>query len=181
MRTVIPGRDQQSLFLNSHVYTDRSIGGFIREARAQPWWDSTLVIIVGDHGHRLPVLDSLQSDRKWELYTIPMLWLGGALAVRDTVISGLGVQTDIPRTLLAQLGLDQSAYAWSRNLLARDVRPWAWFTFTDGFGWVNQAGGSLAWDNVGKRMIARQGAAGASDLRDGQALLQVLIDDYIRR
>ena len=181
MKTVIPGTDERNRFLNSHAYTDRSIGDFIRQARRQPWWDSTLVVIFADHGHRLPVLDSLQPDRKWETFAIPMLWLGGALAVHDTVVTVPGVQTDLPRTLLDQLGLDASAYRWSRNLFAPDVKPWAWFTFTDGFGWIDASGGALAWDNVGHRPIARQGTLAPGDVHAGEAMLQALIDDYIKR
>ena len=181
MATVIPGTDERSRFLNSHAYTDRSIGDFVRHARTQPWWDSTLLVIIADHGHRLPVLDSLQSVRRWETYSIPMLWLGGALAVRDTVVSQPGIQTDLPSTLLSQLGLDASAYRWSRNLFAANLKSWSWFTFTDGFGWINDAGGAVAWDNVGRRVIAQQGATGAGDIRLGKAMLQVLIDDYVKR
>ena len=181
MATVIPGSDERSLFLNSHAYTDRSIGDFIRRAKTQPWWDSTLVVISADHGHRLPVLDSLQPGRKWETFSIPMLWIGGALAVRDTVVSQLGIQTDLPRTLLSQLGLDPSAYPWSRNLFAPDLKAWSWFTFTDGFGWINGVGGAVAWDDVGRQVIAQQGSTGAPDIRLGQAMLQSLIDDYVKR
>lgn len=181
MKTVIPGSDERHRFLNAHAYTDRSIGEFIRQARHQPWWDSTLIIILADHGHRIPVLDSLQPSRKWEMFSIPMLWLGGALAVHDTVIFTLGVQTDLPRTLLDQMGLDASAYHWSRDLLAPGTKSWAWATFSDGFIWVNQAGGKLAWDNVGKELIATSGATGPDDVRAGEAMLQALIGDYIKR
>jgi len=127
------------------------------------------------------VLDSLQPSRKWEMFSIPMLWLGGALAVRDTVISTLGVQTDLPRTLLSQLGLDGSAYRWSRDLLAPGTRSWAFATFSDGFIWVNPAGGAVAWDNIGRQPIASSGATGPADIRAGQAMLQALFGDYLRR
>jgi phosphoglycerol transferase MdoB-like AlkP superfamily enzyme len=180
MTTVIPGTDETSRSLNSHAYTDRSIGDFIRHAKRQPWWDSTLVIIMADHGHRLPALDSLQSRRKWETFAIPMLWLGGALAVWDTVISQIGGQADIPSTLLAQFGLDATGYRWSRNLLARGATGWSWFTFSDGFGWVTDSG-KLVWDNIGRQAMAEQGRISRSDLRNGQALLQSLIDDYVKR
>lgn len=180
MPTVIPGDDETNRFLNSHVYTDRSLGDFVRTARTRSWWDSTLIVIVADHGHRLPALDTLQRDRKWETFAIPMLWIGGALRVRDTVVHVIGGQTDLPRTLLAQLGLDGSAFRWSRDLLARDAESWAWFTFTDGFGWVNGRG-SLVWDNISQRQIAATTGATSADARSGQALLQELVNDYVRR
>lgn len=180
MATVIPGTDETSRFLNAHAYTDRSLGAFIRQAKTMPWWDSTLIVILADHGHRLPMLDSLQVARKWETFSIPMLWLGGALAVHDTVISRIGGQSDFPRTLLSQLELDGSGFRWSRNLLARNARPWAWFTFTDGFGWVTDSG-AIAWDNIGRRTISTQGSVDPAAIRNGQALLQSLIDDYVKR
>ncbi len=180
MKTVIPGSDETSRFLNAHRYTDQSIGDFVRQARTMPWWDSTLIVILADHGHRLPMLDSLQPSRKWETFAIPMLWLGGALAVRDTVIHQVGGQADLPATLLAQLGLDGSRFGWSRDLLAAGAAQWSWFTFTDGFGVVTDSG-AVAWDNVGKRIIAQSGNGGSREIRHGQALLQRLIDDYVKR
>jgi phosphoglycerol transferase MdoB-like AlkP superfamily enzyme len=181
METVIPGSDEQSKFLNAHVYADRSVGEFIRQAKREPWWDSTLVVIVGDHGHRFPVLDSLQTDRRWEQFSIPMLWVGGALAVRDTVVSQVGAQTDIPATLLHQFGLNAAAYRWSRDLLAPRTPSWAWFTFNDGFGFINGEGGKVAWDNIGRRVLAESGPTGAGDIRAGEALLQQLVNDYVKR
>ena len=139
MTTVIPGADERNRFLNSHAYTDRSIGDFVRHARTQPWWDSTLLVIIADHGHRLPELDSLQSVRRWDTFSIPMLWLGGALAVRDTVVSQPGGQTDLPSDPAQPARSRRLGYRWSRNLFAANLKPWAWFTFTDGFGWINDA------------------------------------------
>lgn len=181
METVIPGDDEQSKFLNAQVYADRSVGEFIRNAKHQPWWDSTLFVLVADHGHRLPIMDTLQSLRRWEQFSIPMIWLGGALAVHDTVITQLGGQTDIAATLLHQLDLDASAYRWSRDLAAPGSLPWAWFSFTDGFGFVDPDGGTVAWDNIGRRVIAQSAGSRTGDIRAGEAMLQQLINDYVKR
>jgi phosphoglycerol transferase MdoB-like AlkP superfamily enzyme len=43
METVIMGDDEESRFLNSCYYTDKSIGEFISTAQKQEWWDNTLV------------------------------------------------------------------------------------------------------------------------------------------
>ena len=59
--------------------------------------------------------------------------------------------------------------------------PWAWFSFKDGFGFINTQGGKVAWDNIGRRVMAQTGTIGASDIRAGEAVLQRLIDDYIKR
>lgn len=178
--TAIPGATEQSLFLNAHHYTDQSLGNFLRAARAEPWWNRTLVIIIADHGHRLPVLSADEADQRWATFHIPMLWIGGALTVRDTVIHTIGSQTDLTPTLLGQLGLDAKPYYWGRNLLSPTAAPLAYFTFQDGFGLLD-ANGALTFDNVSRSVMYKTGNTGAADVRTGQALLQASIDDYVKR
>jgi phosphoglycerol transferase MdoB-like AlkP superfamily enzyme len=180
MAPVFPGTDEQTRFLNAQAYTDRSLGDFVRKAKTEPWWARTLVIIMADHGHRLPVLGPNEADRRWEVYHIPMLWLGGALARRDTVIRRLGAQTDFPRTLLDQMGVASGQYRWSRDLLAPGIRDFAYFAFEDGFGWV-KSDGAYTWDNVGKAVMFQEGRITSADVRDGQAMLQATIADYVAR
>src|SRR5690606_2251773 len=55
-----PGRDGESLFLNSCHYTDRSIGEFMIRAKASAWWNNTVIIFVADHGHAQPGSKKLQ-------------------------------------------------------------------------------------------------------------------------
>lgn len=69
MPTAVPGTDEENLFLNAHYYADKSLGEFIAQAKQQPWWANTLVIIVADHGHRMPVSGS----NKTKEFHIPML------------------------------------------------------------------------------------------------------------
>src|SRR5690606_40395431 len=97
MEAQIKGQDEESLFLNSLYYTDKSLGDFIRELKKMPLYEETLIIIIADHGHRMP-LSSKNHDK--EKFHIPMLWLGGAIAVQDTVINTLSSQTDLAATLL---------------------------------------------------------------------------------
>ncbi len=56
MVPVIKGSTEEAQFLNAHVYADRSIGEFVARASHESWWDSTLIIIIADHGHPLPRL-----------------------------------------------------------------------------------------------------------------------------
>ncbi|MBX6333696.1 MAG: LTA synthase family protein, partial [Gemmatimonadaceae bacterium] len=154
MAPVFPGADERSKFLNAHAYTDRSIGAFIRAAQREPWWDSTLVVIVADHGHVIPRLPPRDGMPIAMQYHIPMLWLGGALAVRDTVVTRVGAQTDLAPTLLAQLGLPHAAYRWGRNLLAADATSFASFSYLDGFGVVDERGG-VVYDAV-RRQVTQQ-------------------------
>jgi len=177
MKTVIPGNDVEHQFLNSHVYADASVGAFIERARREPWWDSTLVIITADHGHHYPETPMMLEDAP-EQYRIPMLWLGGALAVRDTVIHRIASQTDIVKTLLDQLGLSSSEYRWSRDFLTGGAPSFAYYTFNNGFGFVDSAG-SYVFDNVSRRVTHQEGKVSAAAILAGRSFQQVTAQAYI--
>jgi phosphoglycerol transferase MdoB-like AlkP superfamily enzyme len=180
MQTVIQGTSEQSHFLNAHVYTDRSLGSFIASAQKEPWWDSTLVIIIADHGHPLPKMPPLVGESASQLYHIPMLWLGGALAVRDTVVSVVGSQVDVAPTLLAQLGLAHAQYKWGKNLLAADVQPFAFFSYLDGFGWVD-ARGRIVYGYNTRQVMQRTPGADDRSVRAGEAYQRLTYQDFLAR
>lgn len=178
MAPVFAGRDQSTEFLNSQVYADRSVGAFIRAARAQPWWDSTLVVIVADHGHPLPRLSLPNGTQADARQRIPMLWLGGALARRDTVVSRFGAQTDLAPTLLAELGLDHARYRFGHDLFTPNGTSFAYYSFLDGFGFVD-ARGSLVYDALARRVTQRFGDAGEPEQRAGLSLLRLSFQAYL--
>jgi phosphoglycerol transferase MdoB-like AlkP superfamily enzyme len=180
MAPVIAGTSEQVHFLNAQLYADRSIGAFMEAAAREPWWDSTLVIIIADHGHPLPHLAPPAGEQASQLYHIPMLWLGGALAVRDTVITVVGSQVDVAPTLLAQLGLPHARYRWGKNLLAADVRPFAFFGYLDGFGWVD-ARGRLVYGYNTHRVTQRTPGADSGAVRAGQAYQRLTYQDFLGR
>jgi phosphoglycerol transferase MdoB-like AlkP superfamily enzyme len=177
-----PGDDIEDEFLSAHAYTDWSVGEFIRAAERQPWWDSTLVVIVGDHGHPLPRVHPTDGEQASARYHIPMLWLGGALAVKDTVVHRIGSQTDLAPTLLDQLRFPSGQYRWGRDLLAPGARAasFAWFAYQDGFGFVDQRG-RLVYDALGRRITQRAGAAGQPEVRAGLSWLRGAYQSYLDR
>jgi phosphoglycerol transferase MdoB-like AlkP superfamily enzyme len=175
VETAIAGKDEQSLFLNAMHYTDESLGNFITSAKKQPWWDNTLVIILADHGHRLP---EIYTDDKSKEFHIPMLWLGGALTQQGVVIDRLSSQTDLAPTLLSQLNLPYHNYKWGRDIFHPAARPFAYYAFNDGFGLI-QPGKQVVFDNVGKRVIMQTGDNREEDIAFGKSYLQVSFQDYL--
>jgi hypothetical protein len=129
---------------------------------------------VADHGHRLPSTGKRVNDFK-----IPLLWLGGALREKMT-IAATASQADIASTLLAQLGMNHSEFKWSRNITDSLFRPAAYFSFNNGFGWVEPDKYYL-FDNVGKRKIEQEGTIGNNELNFGKAMQQLTVQDYIDR
>lgn len=129
--TVIKGDDDDSKYLNSLHYTDASIGNFIKEAKTRKWWDNTLIIIIADHGSMRPGNSEMWEKSK---YHIPMIWLGGALNVHDTVISNMASQNDLAATLMSQLRIKSDDFKFSKNILNKNYIPYSFFTFSGGFG-----------------------------------------------
>lgn len=169
------GSDKATQFMNAHRYTDHCLDEFIEMAKKQPWWQNTLVIIVADHGHWLP-----EPDDKVHNFHIPMLWLGGALATKDTVIQSVASQTDIPVTLLEQLGYSNKGFDWSNNILNTSTLPYAYFAFHNGFGFI-QPQKALIFDDEGKMLIHQIGNINATDVKKGQAYQQMSYDAFLKK
>jgi hypothetical protein len=178
----IPGTDWQSRYFNSLRYTDRVIGDWIAAASARPWWGRTLVMIVADHGRRVLPLDVAAHPRSADAnYRLPMLWLGGALTARDSVVDNILSQVDIASTLLSALGIDgASHYRFGRSLLQPTALDFAYYGFDEGFGVVT-AGGSLVYDHRGRQVTDSTGRVGERERRLGAALLQLTYQDYLDR
>ncbi|WP_280640518.1 LTA synthase family protein [Hymenobacter volaticus] len=173
------GTDETALFRNSVYYTDWALGRFLQEARRQPWYDNTLLVLAADHGHQLPGDNSVEDPAK---FRIPLVLAGGALRpeVRGRVVSDLGSQTDVVATLLAQLHLPTTPYRWSRDLLRPVRQPSAFYCYTDGFGFATPAG-LLLFDNVSRREIRRDTGVPTSQLQQGQAYEQLTYADYLAK
>lgn len=172
---LLPGDDEETQFLNSHHYTDQAVGKFISKIKSEPWYDNTLVVILADHGHRLPGNSTRHEPEKFH---IPMLWLGGALNVSDTVIRKVSSQTDFARTLLNQLQMNSSAYPWSKDIFNPSVTPFAQYVFNGGMGLVKEEG-YVAFDNAGRQVIHQDAKLTEDDLQQMKAHLQLSYGDFL--
>jgi phosphoglycerol transferase MdoB-like AlkP superfamily enzyme len=172
MERVIQGQDQEALFLNSCVYTDRSIGEFITKAKRSPWWKNTVVIFVADHGHRNPGNKLLQDK---ERYRIPLLMIGGAVQ-QDSVIHTYASQTDLANTILAQLDKPSPEFKFSKNILSKNVSSFASYYFNNGYGFVTPDS-YIVYDNTGRQFLRKEGAAD-DQLAISKAYQQMIFSDF---
>ncbi|MCF0236244.1 MAG: LTA synthase family protein [Bacteroidaceae bacterium] len=123
--------------LNAFHYLDKSLGDFIGRLRQSPEWDNTLVIILPDHGTGWPADINEYDTRK---YHIPLIWTGGAIRGARTV-DALCNQTDLPATLLGQLGLPHDDFPFSRDVLSQTYTyPWAIHTWPEGCTFIDSTG-----------------------------------------
>lgn len=164
------GTDEESLFLNSVHYTDSCIGDFVGKASAEPWWNNTLLILVADHGSRHPGDSPVDVPEKFH---IPMIWLGGALNVIDTVIDKYLSQNDIPALVCNQLGIESDDFTFSKDVLAGS-QPFAFYSYNNGIGYVVEDE-QLTWDNVSSRMTSYSPTD--SIIKQSHAFLQTLLNE----
>ena len=162
---------------NAFAYTDHCIGQFIDRFSKTPMWKNTLVVLLPDHGIPYPK----QGERFGPRYfRIPIIWTGGAVA-RQLDVDRIMSQTDLVATLLAQMGISHDEFAYSRNVLSASyTRPFAFYSFVNGFGMVDSTGVSV-YDNVANRVFYHEGHDGGNTrVNRGKAVLQTLYDSVGR-
>ena len=158
--------------INSFYYLDQCIGDFIQKLRKSAAWKNTLVVMLPDHGIPHNGLDETTSL----LNHIPMIWVGGAVKA-PRKIEQVCNQTDLPATLLGQLGVPHDDFSFSRDVLsATYTHPFATHTFDNGFSMVDSAS-FVSFDFVNNKVIAEEGKRNEQLLTIGKAILQAASDD----
>jgi len=164
-------------YLNSIMYTDKCLGEFFKTVKKEGLWDNTLFVMIADHG--TGGLKNYTYEMQ-EFHNVPMLWTGGALAKQDTIIDKIGSQIDMVKTLLCQLDIDSKDFRFSKNILDKESKPFAFFDYPDAMGFV-EPGKSQVFDNTIGRFIHMSGDQTALDSLEAKAFLQVLSIDHKRR
>lgn len=171
--------DNEQQYLNSSHYTDKCLGDFIRNAKKQDWYDNTLFIFVADHSH------NSYRNHKYRSHTyqkIPMLFYGNVIdsAYKGKKINKLGIQTNLPATLLCQLGMNTEKYHWSINMFNPYSPEFAYTSYEEGFNWVRPVGVV----NYEQRFNLYHFNTVPENMKDsiskeGKAFMQVLFQEYM--
>lgn len=162
---------------NAFAYTDECLGKFINRLKQTPAWKDLLVICLPDHGFYYPREGSNAMPR---FYHIPLLWLGGAVK-QPMQVDKIMNQTDLAATLLGQLGLEHTAFTFSRNVLGSDYKyPFAFYSFNNGFSFRDSTGVTV-FDNNSGSILFDEPEADESRLDKGKAILQTVYDDLGNR
>ncbi|MES2620873.1 MAG: sulfatase-like hydrolase/transferase, partial [Bacteroidota bacterium] len=172
----------ENLYLNSVAYADRQLGRFFDEIEKMNFYDSTIFILVSDHGHHTPSNHGYDSPKH---YHIPLLFCGGALKeeFRGIKDDRTGSQLDIASTIFHQLEINSNEFIWSKNLMNPYTKPFAFYAFNDGFGYV-EGGKSVTWN---RKFSNPKNGVGVNEQehdslhKTGAALLQELMNDFLSR
>ncbi len=173
----VPYHHLEDPYLNSVAFTDSCLGSFVDKMKALPVWENMLVVLVSDHGFRYP--QSL-TDYEPRRFHIPMIWTGGAVEA-PAVVDTYANQTDLAATLLSQLNIPHEDFTFSRDILTSGYPEYAFYTFPNGFGFIDSTGVSV-YDNESDKPLTERPSEGSDQRLDkGKVLLQTLYDDLGRR
>ena len=162
--------------INSFYYLDQCIGDFINNFRKSKAWKNTLIVMLPDHGIPHNGIDESSSL----MNHIPMIWVGGAVK-EPRQIDKVCNQTDLPATLLGQLGISHDEFSFSRDVLSSTyTKPFATHTFDDGFSMVDSTS-FVCYDFVSNKVIAEEGRKNEQLLTLGKAILQAASKDFNNR
>ena len=157
--------------LNAFAYTDYSIACMIDSLKQLPQWDNLLVIMIPDHGFLYK-----QSYKDPGFFRSPMLWTGGAIR-EPRRMDVLMNQSDIPATLLSQLGIQHDDYPWSRNVLSKNyIYPFVYCNYPAGILFSDSTGTSI-YDIDGDAVMMEEPADGGLRIMRAKAILQTSYDD----
>jgi phosphoglycerol transferase MdoB-like AlkP superfamily enzyme len=147
---------------NAVKYADYAIGEFFKKAKASPYWNDTVFLIVADHDIRVRG-DSLVPI---EHFHIPALILGGA--VQAKTVEAIASQIDLPVTMLSLMGIEAKHPMTGHDLsnVSADYRGRAMMQYNYNFGWMQQTGASVAENEV---VVLREGKAPAFGHYDPQS------------
>lgn len=161
-------------FYSSAYFADSCLGVFINKLKNTEKWNSSLIIIVADHGSAFPDFSLYHEPAK---YRIPMLWLGGAIK-KDTVIAKYCAQSDIAVTLLHQLGMESKNYVLGKDILSASSGSFTFYSFKDGMAMMSDSL-SFGYDFISKKLLFSTGNADAKHIQYAKSLQQYIYEYYL--
>lgn len=173
------GRDEATRYRNTIYYTDSCLDAFLNKAKSQSWYPNTIFIILADHGHAFPKNRPPQDPEK---YHIPLIFFGPALKaeLRGKRVEIPASQSDIPATLLGQLGLNSGRFLFSRDVMDPSMPHSAWFSHDELFGYINSGGGYTYFLTNGTVHVHNpQNQPDSTDIKEGKVFLQALYNEFM--
>lgn len=177
----VPSNRFEDDICNSFAYTDSCIGAFVDSLKETALWEDLLLVLMPDHGFCYPRTGFKSAPH---VHHIPVIWTGGAVK-QPVKIDKLMNQTDVAATLLAQMDIDHSDFLFSRNVLSEQYKDqFAFYTFVDGFCYIDSTGATL-YDNAAGKVLENMGNGTVEQNLNrenrGKAILQTLYDDLEAR
>ncbi|MBL4657106.1 MAG: sulfatase-like hydrolase/transferase [Flavobacteriales bacterium] len=174
--------DEHNEYLNSVHYTDSCLGTYFSWVREQDFYDNTIFIITGDHGHYAPSSGNKFSK---EFNNIPLLFYGKPLHeyMQGQQIDQIGSQVDLAPTLLSQLDIDPDKFEWGKNLMNQGCPEFAYYSGPNSVSWIRPYG-YFSYANHYEQYMhleLRDSTRKEELITEGKAYAQMVFKDYIER
>jgi phosphoglycerol transferase MdoB-like AlkP superfamily enzyme len=117
---------------NAVKYTDYALGEFFKKAKASPYYQDTLFLVVADHDIRVRGDDLVPVKH----FHIPALILGADIQARK--ISTVASHIDLPTTLLSLAGIEAEHPMIGRDISAEpaDLAGRAMMQYEQNYAWM---------------------------------------------
>jgi phosphoglycerol transferase MdoB-like AlkP superfamily enzyme len=100
--------------VNVVQYADWALGRFIRQARTHAFFDSTVFVLMGDHGPRVYGAAEIPLPS----YSVPVLFYAPGIIPAGVRLADLASSMDVPPTVLGLLGGDYDSKFFGRDVLS---------------------------------------------------------------
>lgn len=100
--------------VNVVQYADWALGRFMREARRHAFFDSTVFVLMGDHGPRVYGAAEIPLPS----YSVPVLFYAPGILPAGARVSDLASSMDVPPTVLGLLGGGYDSKFFGRDVLS---------------------------------------------------------------
>jgi len=110
-------------------------------------------------------------------FHIPMIWIGGALNISDSIVSKVCSQIDMTKSIIHQLGITSNDFRFSSDLFSQRQTGFAFYGYNNGFGFITDST-KIIYDNISNKCIYNQGNNIETTIETGKAYLQILSKDF---
>jgi phosphoglycerol transferase MdoB-like AlkP superfamily enzyme len=104
--------------INVVQYADWALGRFVRQARTHAFFDSTVFVLMGDHGPRVYGAAEIPLPS----YSVPVVFYAPGIIPAGVRLGELASSMDVPPTVLGLLGGDYDTKFFGRDVLAPQPR-----------------------------------------------------------
>ncbi|MDD5571762.1 MAG: LTA synthase family protein [Bacteroidales bacterium] len=124
-------------YKNTIHYADKCLMQYLQKAKQKEWYKNTLFIITADHAHSFPKNRNYNQPGR---HHIPFVLYGDVLKKEycGKKNNKIASHIDFAATILSQLNIYHGKFRYSKNIFNKYSAGFAFYTFDNGFGFIDE-------------------------------------------